>query len=263
MPYAQVNGSKIYFLDEGSGPPLFFVHGLGGNHHMFNPQIRYFQKTHRVIAADLRGNGRSGKLTGPIHSILDRQCDDLAKLMEHLNFEKVFFCGTSYGGMLCLHFGLRYPNRVVGMVIADAFSDIKVEGLTDGMINSINFLTLWTSYLPKFWIMPLLYWRYRRWPLAKQHALEVAKHIRKHELVLQRLYLLGVDFTKYLPQIRYPILGIVGDNVPASIRHMKQAMKLIPGAKLEIVEDSFDPTNLCQVNCYNTLVEKFLSQLKW
>jgi hypothetical protein len=44
---------------------------------------------------------------------------------------------------------------------------------------------------------------------------------------------------------------------------MKQAMKLIPGAKLEIVEDSFDPTNLCQVNCYNTLVEKFLSQLKW
>lgn len=263
MPYVKVNGTELYYHDEGAGYPLFFVHGLGGNHHMFDPQFDYFRKMYRVIAADLRGNGHSGKLTGPVTTILDRQCEDLVELLEHLEIKSSVFCGTSFGGTLCLHFALRYPERVAGMVISDAFSDTKICGFTEGLIYSIQLLTIWTSYLPRPWLMPFLNWGYRRWPIAKAYALDVARGIRKHELVLQRLTMIWIDYTKHLPQVRCPVLGIVGDSFSASIRCMRRSMGRISGSRLEIVQDSFDPTNLCQVDRYNRLVQSFLSELTW
>lgn len=38
---------------------------------------------------------------------------------------------------------------------------------------------------------------------------------------------------------------------------------MIPSSTLEVVQDSFDPTNLCQVDRYNKLVHNFLSKLTW
>lgn len=263
MPYAQVNGTEIYYLDEGVGATLFFIHGLGGDHHMFDPQFEFFRKRYRVIAPDLRGNGLSGRLTGPVPTILDRQCDDLVRLMEKLEINRAVFCGTSFGGTFCLHFALRYPKRVVGMVISDAFSDTKVTGLTEALIYTFHLLTIWTSYLPRPCLFPILRWGYRRWPIAQDYALYVAKRIRKHELVLQRITLTWMDYSRYLSRIRCPVLGIVGDRLSVSIRCMKRTIGMLPNASLEIVKNSFDPTNLCQVTCYNLLVENYLSKLSW
>ncbi len=263
MPYALLNGTELYYLDEGAGDSLFFIHGLGGDHHMFDPQFEYFRTRYRVIAPDLRGNGLSGKLTGPVLSILDRQCDDLSRLMDKLEINRAVFCGTSFGGTFCLHFALRYPKRVAGMVISDAFSDTKVTGFTEALIYFVHLSTIWTSYLPRPWLFPILRWGYRRWPTAQDYALQVAKRIRKHELMLQRLTLIWMDYSKYLPQIRCPVLGIVGDRLSVSIRCMKRAVGMLPNASLEIVEDSFDPTNLCQVARYNFLVENYLCKLSW
>lgn len=261
MTYVQLKGNKIFYVEEGSGFPIVFLHGIGGNHRMFTPQIKYFRKKYRVIALDLRGNGSSGRITGPISTILDQQCDDIVKLMDNLKIEQALFCGTSYGGMLCLHFGLRYPSRVLGLVITDGFSELKVNGLSEGIIYLVNLVTLWMSYLPKIWIKPILGWFYRRWPLAQQYVYDVVENLRKHELVLQRILLLSVNFTKDLPQIACPVLGIVGNNFPPYIKAMKRAIGLIHNSTLEIVNDSFDPTNLCQPEQYNTLVERFIAQL--
>jgi 3-oxoadipate enol-lactonase len=263
MPKIRVNDTVINYLDEGSGAPLIFVHGLGGNHHMFDPQIAYFKSKYRVIAVDLRGNGNSGKLTRPIHSILDRQSDDIAKVMEYLNIKRAVFCGTSFGGTHCFHFALRYPKRVAGLVISDSFSDTNIHGFIEGLIYSIHLITLWTNYLPRIWLSPLLKLCYRKWPVAQHYALEVAKRIRKHELVLQRLAILRIDYTKNLPQIRCPVLGIVGDNFPPYIRCMRRSIESIPCSALNIVEDSFDPTNLCQIDRYNDLVQVFLTKIEW
>lgn len=261
MPYVQLNGSEIFYIDEGDGFPLVFVHGIAGSYRMFIPQIEYFRKNFRVIAIDLRGNGCSGRLTGPISTILDQQSGDLARLMDHLNIEQALVCGTSYGGMLCLHFGIRFPKRVLGLVITDGFSDVKAKGLFEGILYLVNLLTLWMSYLPKTWMGPILSWFYGRWPLAQQYVSEVVENLRKHELLLQRILLLRVNLTKELPKISCPVLGIVGDNFLPYRQRMKRAMELIPQATLEIVENSIDPTNLCQPQRFNALVKRFIVQL--
>ena len=80
MPIVDINNTMINYVDEGEGKPLVFIHGLGATHNMFEPQIETFSKTHRIICPDTRGNGKSGKLDGPVKTVLDRQCDDIAML---------------------------------------------------------------------------------------------------------------------------------------------------------------------------------------
>jgi uncharacterized protein len=47
------------------------------------------------------------------------------------------------------------------------------------------------------------------------------------------------------------------------VRLMERALTAIPGSRLEIVQDSFDPTNLCQPQQFNRLLASSLDQIGW
>ena len=55
MAFAEVEGVRLFFTDDGTGgPPMFFVHGFSCDSHDWNWQIPHFVANHRVIAPDLR-----------------------------------------------------------------------------------------------------------------------------------------------------------------------------------------------------------------
>ena len=149
MPIFKHNGAEIHYEEAGSGTPLFLIHGLGANQSMFAPQKVYFQTKYRVICPDLRGNGQSSRLEGPVKTILDRQADDVAALMASLGIEKACFAGVSYGGVFCFHFALRHPEKLAGLVITDSFSDVKPRTFVDWLNMAALYLNLWMFYLPK------------------------------------------------------------------------------------------------------------------
>lgn len=263
MPVVQLKGNELFYVEYGKGKPLCFLHGLGGDHHLFDPQIEAFSKTHRIILPHNRGNGHAGELKGPAEHVLDQQCNDLAELLRYLKIKRIVLCGTSYGGVLCYRFVLRYPEFVHGLVVTDSFSDTRIVGLSERIILWGDYLSIWTSYLPGEWMIPFLKLRYRKWPVARNYAIYVAKTYRKRELALQRKAVHRVDYTEQLRYVRCPVLGIVGDSLNVSIRAMKRGIHAIPDAKLKVVKNSFDPTNLCQSRVYNTLLENFLYEIRW
>jgi len=62
MPYADVDGLRLYYEQAGRGDPeLLFVPGWCCDHTAFQPQLDHFSKTHAVTALDLRGCGRSDR----------------------------------------------------------------------------------------------------------------------------------------------------------------------------------------------------------
>src|SRR5262249_48097585 len=134
MSQVPLNGTELFYADEGSGNPLIFLPGLGATHSMFGPQRDAFRDTHRLILPDLRGNGRSGRLAGPVGTVLDRQCKDLAALLDHLGVGKVVTVGVSYGGAVALHFALRHPDRVSGLVVVDSFAELRIARPMEGLI---------------------------------------------------------------------------------------------------------------------------------
>ena len=88
MPYAEVGNVKLFYTDEGAGdPPILFVHGYSCDSHDWSWQIPHFVGSHRVIAMDNRGHGRSGvPESGYDH---DDFANDTANLLGGMALESV------------------------------------------------------------------------------------------------------------------------------------------------------------------------------
>lgn len=120
MPGTSVNGVTIYYEVHGSGFPLVWSHEFGGAHDSWTPQIKHFERGYQVIVYNNRGYPPSGVPHGDEHYSQDRLVEDLHGLLEHLGLSRAFVGGLSMGGNVALNFGLRYPDKCAGLIVAGA-----------------------------------------------------------------------------------------------------------------------------------------------
>ena len=57
--FLTIDGRRLAYRGAGSGPPLLFLHGLGGNSASWQPQFEAFAGSHRLVAWDMPGFGQS------------------------------------------------------------------------------------------------------------------------------------------------------------------------------------------------------------
>lgn len=261
MPRLLLNETELCYEDEGSGPPLLFVPGLGGTHRMFAPQAEAFRASYRVIRPDLRGNGKSGRLDGPIGTVIDRQCDDLAALMDAVGERSVVMVGVSYGGAVALQFALRHPRRLAGLVAVDTFGELRATRPMEGLLLLGSYLTLGMYYIPRPMLKGLAGLFFRRWPTAQAAIPELVDGFRPTEAVLQSIAMCRIDAVRQADRIACPTLGIVGGWSKTAIRLMERAIGPTPEARLEVIPDAVDPSNLCQPEAFNRLLSVFLAEI--
>src|SRR3954469_12767545 len=65
MPSVFSNGRNLYYEKLGSGDPLVFLSGLGGDHRAFSVPVRHFGVRFRAVALDHRDVGRSDRARSP------------------------------------------------------------------------------------------------------------------------------------------------------------------------------------------------------
>ena len=58
MPLVSVGGRRFFYDEQGSGEPLVFLSGLGGDNRAFSVTTRHFSQTQRALALDARDSGR-------------------------------------------------------------------------------------------------------------------------------------------------------------------------------------------------------------
>lgn len=120
MPFAQVNGQKLYYEDTGGdGPVIIFSHGLLMDGSMFVPQVRALRGTWRCITWDERGHGQTADPAQCEPFTYYDSADDLAALLAHLGVEKAVLAGMSQGGYLSLRCALTHPGLVRALVLID------------------------------------------------------------------------------------------------------------------------------------------------
>ena len=109
------------FSVEGSGPPLFLIHGIGASRHSWDGLIAHLKPHFRCITYDLRGHGKSPVPPPPY--TLDNLVDDLERLRAELGIDTAHFAGHSLGGMIGPAYAHRYPGRVrsLGLYSTAAF----------------------------------------------------------------------------------------------------------------------------------------------
>lgn len=118
-------GLATHFVLEGEGEPLVCIHGVGACIENWDGVAPRLSQRFRVLRYDLRGHGRSTRVTGPYS--LPMLADDLAALLDHLGFDSVHVAGHSLGGMIAQTFALRYPARVRRLVLLSAVAGRTAE----------------------------------------------------------------------------------------------------------------------------------------
>ena len=83
----------------GGGPPMVFVHGWCCDRRFFEPQLRHFGRSSRVVAVDLRGHGASGSAAS--YSIEDF-VTDVQAVVEAEGLQQPIVVGHSMGGVVAL-----------------------------------------------------------------------------------------------------------------------------------------------------------------
>ncbi|CAM0557544.1 3-oxoadipate enol-lactonase 2 [Vreelandella titanicae] len=118
-----INGTDInYSIIGDQGPWIVMSHSLGCTQAMWDHQLDVL-KDYRLLRYDTRGHGGSGSSEPPY--TLDLLADDALMLMDHLGIQKAHWLGFSMGGMIGQVLALKYPDRVLSLILADTTSEHK------------------------------------------------------------------------------------------------------------------------------------------
>ena len=105
----------INYKISGEGFPFIFQHGLGSNLAQAQSLLGG-QKKVQLISMDCPGHGDTPLRLGNPPSF-DFYADEVIRLMDHLKIEKAIFGGISMGAGISTNIALRYPDKVVGLVL--------------------------------------------------------------------------------------------------------------------------------------------------
>lgn len=117
MPIAKLPGISLYYERAGSGPPLLFISGTGGDlrtkPNVFDGPLA---KGFDLLAYDQRGLGQSDK--PDIRYSMAHYADDAAAIMADQGWDEALVIGVSFGGMVAQELAIRHPRRVKRLVLA-------------------------------------------------------------------------------------------------------------------------------------------------
>ncbi len=112
------DGVSLHYREAGSGPTLLMIPGWSQTAEQFKHQITGLSQSHRVIALDMRGHGRSAK---PDHGYrISRLAKDVHDVIEALDLEDVAILGHSMGcSVIWCYWDLFGAERLSRILLID------------------------------------------------------------------------------------------------------------------------------------------------
>jgi proline iminopeptidase len=120
--YVSVNGARLWYESEGTGPALVLISGGPGiSHDYFHPYFSSLANSYRVVYFDALGRGKSDRANSPKEYTLSRDVDDLEGLRKALGLGRINLLGHSYGGVVAQAYALRFPAFLQRLILVDTF----------------------------------------------------------------------------------------------------------------------------------------------
>lgn len=111
--FTSFDGVEITYSDEGFGKPVLLLHGFINSRTSWDKtplKSELLKKGYRVIVADLRGNGDSGKPQTEESYANDAEVNDIKLLMSHLNSKEFYAIGYSRGSIVLAKLMTKEPR---------------------------------------------------------------------------------------------------------------------------------------------------------
>ncbi len=245
-----------------TGLPIVMSHALGLDLTMWDGLAAQLGTTHPVLRYDQRGHGGSASPPGPYS--MDDLVDDAARVIREWGRGPVAFVGLSMGGMVGQGLGIRHPELVRALVLANTTSQYPaaaqptwtqrietvqargMEGVADGVVERY------------------LHADFRAAQPARTQALR--EQVLRNDpagYVAACHAVRGVDWQARLGEIRCPTLVIAGRRDAGATPEMAEAIaRAVPGATLKVFEDASHLSVAEQPQQFRQAVESFLGGVR-
>ena len=113
MINAKDSQNTFYILDKKDDVPIVFIHGVGLNHKIWEPQINVFENT--FLAYDILGHGKT-----PLNKenlSFDDFSNQLINLIDELNIRRIHLVGFSIGSLIARNFASKYSDRLESLIL--------------------------------------------------------------------------------------------------------------------------------------------------
>ncbi len=119
MPHISASdGVRLYYEEAGQGTAVVFVHEYAGDYRTWEPQLRFFSRSHRCVSYSQRGYPPSDVPEQAARYGQTIARDDVIALMDALKIDKAHVVGHSMGAYTALHVGMLRPEHCLSVVAA-------------------------------------------------------------------------------------------------------------------------------------------------
>src|SRR5262245_38027313 len=122
MMIANVNGTKVFYEQVGDGPPIVFIHGLGGTGNVWHAQRVGLAKNFKVITLDLPGSGRSDKSQREYS--METWVEQIVGFADAAGLETFVLVGHSMTTVLAQKFAAKYGSRLKALVLCGPLTEL-------------------------------------------------------------------------------------------------------------------------------------------
>ena len=121
--FVEGGAGRLRVSDGGAGgTPVLFLHGLGADLECWRAQLDHLRTGRRAIAYDHRGHGGSDPARDGVYTLAALE-DDLELVVQALALDRFYLVGHSLSGAFLTMYAAEHPEKVAGLVYADAVGD--------------------------------------------------------------------------------------------------------------------------------------------
>jgi haloalkane dehalogenase len=137
--YAEVDGLRIHYVDEGGGPAVLLLHGEPTWSYLYRKMIPVLVDAGlRAVAPDLVGFGRSDKPTPRTEYTYARHVAWIKGFMDATGLDDITVFGQDWGGLIGLRLVAEHPDRFARVVASNTGLPTG-EGMSEAFMNWRNF----------------------------------------------------------------------------------------------------------------------------
>ena len=231
------DGAVIRGLDEGAGPVLLCISGLGGTASFWDPCAASLCQDWRLLRLDQRGIGASTR--GEATCTVEQLASDCLALLDVRDVDSCIVTGHSTGGCIAQAMAVAAPDRVRAMALCGAWArpdrylrelfTMRLSLLSESpraYASSSAFLSYEPAWLDQHWDA------YER--LLAAAPLDTAAQAIVRERMLA---LLGFDHSARLPALTCPTLVVGARDDLIVPQHLQVELAgLLPDARLQLLE---------------------------
>jgi len=115
--YLEQGGLRMHYLDEGAGDPVLLLHGEPTWSYLYRKVIPELTASHRCLAPDYFGFGRSDKPTDPAFYTYDNHVASIARLVDALDLRDITLVVQDWGGPIGFRFAVEHADRIARLVV--------------------------------------------------------------------------------------------------------------------------------------------------